>query len=131
MCMLHPDGDGDDVLNASDNCPNTPAGESVGANGCSDSQLDDDGDGVFNNADLFPNSDLGPSVVIGACDSGAANQLLSNGATFNDLVAQAAAQASNHGEFVSAVTDLGNGWKRAGLISGRVEGQNHLLRRPV
>ena len=104
-----PDDDGDDVLNASDNCPNTPAGESV--------------DGVFNNADLFPNSDLGPSVVIGACDSGAANQLLSNGATFNDLVAQAAAQASNHGEFVSAVTDLGNGWKRAGLISGREKGK--------
>ena len=33
-------------INHSDQCPNTPAGESVDANGCSQSQLDDDGDGI-------------------------------------------------------------------------------------
>ena len=38
------DEDGDGVNDFSDICPNTPLGEPVNANGCSDSQLDDDGD---------------------------------------------------------------------------------------
>ena len=40
------DDDGDGVNNDDDLCPNTPDGETVDANGCSDSQQDTDGDGV-------------------------------------------------------------------------------------
>src|SRR5690606_33657492 len=36
------DNDNDGVLDQSDNCLDTPSGETVDANGCSDSQLDDD-----------------------------------------------------------------------------------------
>ncbi|MDY7030605.1 MAG: DUF1566 domain-containing protein [Thermodesulfobacteriota bacterium] len=40
------DTDGDGVPDDQDSCPDTPAGESVDANGCSASQLDSDGDGI-------------------------------------------------------------------------------------
>jgi hypothetical protein len=39
---------------------------------------------------------------------GVVNGLLGNGATFNDLMGQAAADAVNHGDFVSAVSALSN-----------------------
>jgi len=44
------DDDGDGVLNDEDDCPDTAAGDSVDADGCSTE--DDDGDGVLNDADL-------------------------------------------------------------------------------
>ena len=50
------DLDNDGVLNDSDICPNTPTGETVNANGCSGSQLDDDNDGVPNNIDQCPDT---------------------------------------------------------------------------
>jgi len=39
-----------------------------------------------------------------------------NGATFKDLIASIG--GANHGAKVSAVSQLSNGWKSAGLISG-------------
>ena len=55
---LHRDQDGDGVRDTEDQCPNTPPGEQVDANGpnagCSDSQKDSDGDGVGDNSDIFP-----------------------------------------------------------------------------
>lgn len=61
------DIDGDGVPNDDDLCPNTPAGEQVDANGCSDSQLqDDDSDGVPNGQDQCPNT---PSNLAGQVDS--------------------------------------------------------------
>jgi hypothetical protein len=51
-----------------------------------------------------------------------ANRLLSNGATFNDLLAAAATGARNHGAYVSAVTQLADDWKKAGLINGSHKG---------
>ena len=62
-------------------------------------------------------------MVIGSCDTGVANDVLANGASFNDLIGQAAADARNHGKFVSAVKRLSNGWKKAGLISGKEHGK--------
>jgi hypothetical protein len=50
------------------------------------------------------------------------NRVTANGATFNDLLGAAVAGASNHGAKVSAVSALSNGWKSAGLISGRDHG---------
>ena len=54
--------DGDGVANDVDQCPNTPAGESVGSDGCSEGQKDDDGDGVANDVDQCPNTPVGESV---------------------------------------------------------------------
>ena len=50
------DDDLDGVSNALDNCPNTPSGETVDVNGCSNSQKDPDNDGVFGNADNCPST---------------------------------------------------------------------------
>ncbi|WP_298262607.1 endonuclease, partial [uncultured Lutibacter sp.] len=61
------DIDGDGVLNVDDLCPNTPAGEEVDANGCSNGQLDDDNDGIQNSADLCPNTPIGESVNVNGC----------------------------------------------------------------
>ena len=48
------DIDSDGVVDSADQCANTPAGASVDANGCADSQLDDDGDTVSNDVDQCP-----------------------------------------------------------------------------
>lgn len=80
-------------------------------------------DGVNDDVDAYPFSDTSPLVVIGTCDSGVANQTLASGATFNDLIAQAAADADNHGDFVSAVSQLANDWNKDGLISGQEKGK--------
>ena len=45
------DSDNDGVIDKNDQCLQTPEGEQVDDNGCSESQLDDDGDGVMNNVD--------------------------------------------------------------------------------
>ena len=50
-----------------DQCPNTPFGEAVDSNGCSQSQLDDDNDGVKNNVDQCPNTATGESVNADGC----------------------------------------------------------------
>lgn len=53
-----PDTDGDGVIDADDQCPNTPSGAMVDVNGCSDA----DGDGFFPGAigDLFDPDDSDP-----------------------------------------------------------------------
>lgn len=107
-----PDSDGDGVVDDDDAFPNDPT-----------ETTDSDGDGVGDNGDPFPNSNLDATVVIGGCDSGVGNQSLGNGATFNDMIAAAAVGATNHGAYVSGVTKLADGWKKAGLISGRDQGK--------
>ncbi|MFK7812173.1 MAG: thrombospondin type 3 repeat-containing protein [Maribacter sp.] len=61
------DDDNDGVNNTTDNCPNTPAGEVVDANGCSQSQLDDDNDGVTNDKDNCPNTLANATVDANGC----------------------------------------------------------------
>ena len=59
------DDDGDGLVNELDIvCPNTPSGEQVNEEGCSQSELDDDEDGVNNDVDICPNTP--PSVVADA-----------------------------------------------------------------
>ena len=53
------DADGDGIEDNADLCPNTPAGETVDSNGCSDSQKDSDSDGVNDDADLCPDTPSG------------------------------------------------------------------------
>lgn len=127
------DTDGDGVGDNGDAFPNDPTewadtdGDGVGDNGDAfpndpTEWIDTDGDGVGDNADAFDSSDTRPNVMIGTCDSGVANKHLGNGTWFNDLIAAARAAASNHGKFVSAVSDLADEWKKDGLISGREQG---------
>jgi len=49
-----PDDDQDGVVDLFDFCPETPAGEAVDPEGCSDSQKDSDGDGVLDYLDICP-----------------------------------------------------------------------------
>ena len=52
-----------------DKCPDTPAGEPVNQEGCSDSQRDDDGDGVKNNVDKCPDTPAGEEVDEAGCSA--------------------------------------------------------------
>ena len=65
VCDLDIDGDG--VANDLDTCPNTPKGEAVDANGCSDSQKDTDNDGVTDDIDTCPDTPTGEAVDANGC----------------------------------------------------------------
>ncbi|WP_281715369.1 OmpA family protein [Alteromonas sp. CyTr2] len=58
------DSDNDGVVDSKDQCPMTPAGVRVDANGCS---IDDDNDGVLNNVDQCPNTPAGAKVDATGC----------------------------------------------------------------
>ncbi|MEM9896534.1 MAG: T9SS type A sorting domain-containing protein [Bacteroidota bacterium] len=62
-----PDADGDGVTDVDDLCPNTPSGENVDGDGCSESQKDDDNDGVFNTVDLCPGTPIEEQVDTDGC----------------------------------------------------------------
>jgi outer membrane protein OmpA-like peptidoglycan-associated protein len=61
------DSDHDGVKDGADQCPNTPRGEAVDAQGCSASQRDTDGDGVKDNLDKCPNTPAGEKVDANGC----------------------------------------------------------------
>jgi surface protein len=65
--VCDPDIDGDGVANDLDTCPNTPKGEAVDSNGCSDSQKDTDNDGVNDDVDTCPNTPTGETVDANGC----------------------------------------------------------------
>ncbi|WP_299527448.1 endonuclease, partial [uncultured Lutibacter sp.] len=79
----NPDIDGDGVDNVDDLCPNTPAGETVNADGCSNGQLDDDEDGVQNSLDVCANTPIGEAVNADGC--GASQLDEDNDGVFNNL----------------------------------------------
>jgi hypothetical protein len=84
--------------------------------------LDQDQDGIVDPQDRCPDSDSRPTLFIQASDTGVENKMLATGCTMADALAASAAQARNHGAFVSGVTNLTNEWKKAGLISGPQRG---------
>ncbi|ASO07432.1 T9SS type B sorting domain-containing protein [Arenibacter algicola] len=61
------DCDGDGVTNDMDQCPNTPIGETVDRNGCSDTQKDSDNDGVNDADDTCPNTPIGETADANGC----------------------------------------------------------------
>ena len=61
------DSDNDGVMDAGDNCPNTPSNETADANGCSSSQKDTDGDGIIDVNDDCPNTQTGEAVDASGC----------------------------------------------------------------
>jgi phospholipase/lecithinase/hemolysin len=65
---------------------------------------------------------IAPTVIIGESDTGVPNLLLSTGFTISDLIAQAALDAKNHGQFVSSVASITNELMKSGLISGSQKG---------
>ena len=65
--LVNNDDDGDGVDNPNDQCPNTPAGESVDANGCSASQRDGDSDGIDDGVDQCPDTPPGAEVDESGC----------------------------------------------------------------
>ena len=66
-CSNQLDDDEDGIINDVDLCPDTPTGEIVDVNGCSESQLDEDGDGILNDVDTCPNTPLGEIVNADGC----------------------------------------------------------------
>jgi hypothetical protein len=67
--QYHTDSDGDGVADNADNCANTPAGEAVDANGCSEFQKDSDNDGVILADDQCPDTPAGQTVNSNGCDA--------------------------------------------------------------
>ncbi|SDI60644.1 Por secretion system C-terminal sorting domain-containing protein [Flavobacterium glycines] len=67
ITVINPDVDKDGVMDVVDQCLNTPFGETVNANGCSNGQLDDDKDGVINSLDQCPNTPSGETVNANGC----------------------------------------------------------------
>jgi len=64
------DNDNDGVPEDVDTCPDTPSGENVDENGCSESQKDSDGDGVNNALDECPDTEEGQDVNETGCTTG-------------------------------------------------------------
>lgn len=65
-------------------------------------------------------SDLGATIAIGSCETGVENIFSSaTGCSRSDLISKIAGASSNHGGFVSGVTNLANEWRKAGEITGR------------
>ena len=64
---LFGDDDSDGVINTEDQCSDTPTGETVDQNGCSDSQKDTDGDGVNDDKDECPDTISGENVDVKGC----------------------------------------------------------------
>ena len=61
------DSDGDGVPDLTDQCPDTPPGQGVDANGCASSQADADQDGVTDDRDLCANTPVGENVDAEGC----------------------------------------------------------------
>ena len=78
--------------------------------------------GVPDDGDQCPASNLTSTVVIDGHDSGVINQVLPDGCSISDLIAQCAANATEHGDFVSCVSNLTNELKKSGTISGKEKG---------
>lgn len=83
---------------------------------------DADNDGVVDDEDCNPESDTRPTINIAGINTGVPNQQFPNGCFMADLIAQLAANATNHGDFVSGVAHLTDQWAASGLISGKQKG---------
>jgi len=83
---------------------------------------DADLDGIADAADCEAHSERTATVVIDGEDTGVPNTLFTNGCTISDLVSDIAADAKNHGGFVSGVAHLTNALVKDGLISGAQKG---------
>ncbi|HYO78514.1 MAG TPA: PA domain-containing protein [Thermoanaerobaculia bacterium] len=119
----YPDADVDLVEDAQDNCPNAANADQANYDGDAQGDAcdsDDDNDGVADANDANPFSNMQANVVIGTCNSNAPNVVFPNGETMMDRIA--AITASNHGQFVSAISALTNEAKSLNLLTGAQKG---------
>jgi len=84
--------------------------------------FDLDNDGIPDAEDKCITSDMSAFIIINACGTGVRNKPVKNGCTMNDLIAQCAGSAKNHGKFVSCIANLTNGWKKDKIISEKEKG---------
>jgi hypothetical protein len=79
---------------------------------------DQDGDGVPDDTDQCVASDTSTTIVLDGIESGVPNKMVgTTGCFMRDLIGRAAADARNHGDFVSDVALLGNAWVKSGLLT--------------
>jgi hypothetical protein len=83
---------------------------------------DTDGDGIPDDTDSCDASSPSATVVIDGCDSGAENDLISDGCKITDRIDDCAASAVTHDDFTACVTQLTNDLKRDGLITNKEKG---------
>jgi hypothetical protein len=76
-----------------------------------------DRDGVADGADRCLASDIRPTVIIGTCNSGAINDIQSDGCSVSDVVARCSG-IRNRGQYASCVARATNALEAAGVISG-------------
>jgi len=80
---------------------------------------DTDVDGLADTLDACPASNFESTVSIEDENTGVSNVLFTSGCTISDLVANAAADARNHGGFVSGVAHLSDALRDAGIITNQ------------
>jgi hypothetical protein len=80
---------------------------------------DSDADGVPDDGDFCAGSSPSATVVIDGCDSGAGNDLFTDGCKITDRIAACAASALTHDDFTQCVTVLTNQLKRDGFITNK------------
>jgi hypothetical protein len=81
--------------------------------------FDLDGDGFPDDGDACPASNLAPTVVIDSCESGAENDLLSDGCTISDRIDSCGDSAVTHEDFTGCVTHLIKDLKKQGSITNK------------
>jgi hypothetical protein len=79
--------------------------------------VDLDADGVPDQADQCGSSDRSSTVAIDACDTGVENDLDVDGCTLADRIAEIAAAAANHGQFVRGIAQLTTQLQQQGFIT--------------
>ncbi len=77
---------------------------------------DFDGDGFADDLDQCARSSIEATVVIGGINTGVQNVVFSNGCKISDSIAQLAAAAAVHGDFVSGVAALVNDLAARGIV---------------
>ena len=135
------DSDGDGVGNNKDICSETPAGEPVDGNGCSDAQRDTDRDGVVDDNDLCFGTASGASVDVngcsdaqvdadgdGVCDPGPPPSVGPLGCTGSDAFPNDATETTDSdGDGLGDNSDLCSGTASGASVDGDGVGDNRDL----
>jgi Zn-dependent metalloprotease len=121
--VCEPDGDGDGVADAYDNCPTVANADQADFDndGQGDAcDADDDNDGVLDGNDQCSNTLPTPIVIIGTgkfSNTGVPNTVLATGCSLQQKIDACAAANPNRGGFVDCVSTLTSQWVASGIIT--------------